>query len=158
MILIRIKIFQVRFQACRFDFSFPVRNFKHLMAGKFDGSGFMDADMPGGCCNHALIIVQHGRDNHGIGLCAACKKLHVCFGAAAGSAYFFPGTFTVQIRAIPGQRLHICFQKALQNPRMRACHIIIFKRYHYCVLPSAISWIFPVPAQKADLCSDPKGP
>ena len=61
---------------------------QHFVSAGFNGSRFMDTDMPCFCCNHSLIGVQNSIDNSRIGLGATHEEKNVCPRGAAGGTDF----------------------------------------------------------------------
>ena len=101
-----------------------------LVAGVLDGTGLVGGNMAGGCSQHALPALQHGRNDDGVGLGAAGDKVHICIRAAAGSADLCLGAGAVGIGAVAGHLFKIGLGQLLQDRGVRTLAVVVLKIKH----------------------------
>ena len=101
-----------------------------LVAGELDGTGLMPGHMAGGGGEHALPAVEQGGNDDGVGLGAARDEGHICLGAGAGGADLLLCAGTVGVGAVAGHFLEVGLGQLLEDGRMRALAVIIFKIQH----------------------------
>ena len=114
-------------QLLRVYFSDVSGNCQHLVPGKFHRTGLVHGNMPGIRRYNTFILPQQRSDHHRIGLGASGEKKHLTSLTVTGRKNFLLCAFAVRILSIAGQGLQIRFHQPLQQGRMRALYIIIFK-------------------------------
>ena len=114
MVRIPIKGFHIVRDALCADLSIFFRKCQHFVACVFNRACFMTAYMTCLCRKDSLITVQDRCDDR-------------CIRTVAGFSDLFFGRIAVFIRAVTGKLLHIGFQKFLQDRRMSALAVIIYK-------------------------------
>ena len=127
MVRIPIKGFHIVRDALCADLSIFFRKCQHFVACVFNRACFMTAYMTCLCRKDSLITVQDRCDDRCIGLGSSHQEIHLCIRTAAGFSDLFFGRIAVFIRAVTGKLLHIGFQKFLQDRRMSALAVIIYK-------------------------------
>ena len=110
------------------------------MTSILDRSCFMDIYVSGLSCHNPFISLQHGTDDHRVGLGASNQKINLPLRAAAGFPNLFLGSVTIGVRPISRQLLHIGFCQMLQNFRMSPFPIVILKKKHF--IPSLSPYEF----------------
>ena len=112
------------------DFALMLGKGEHLVAGRFNGAGFVDVDVAGGGADHALVGGQHGADDHGVGLGAAGDEVDVRLGGLTGGTDFFLGGSGPAVGTVAGLLGQIGVQQGLQYLGMSAFAVIISKTVH----------------------------
>ena len=87
-------------------------------------------NMAGGCGQHALPALQHGRNDDGVGLGAAGDKVHICIRAAAGSADLCLGAGAVGVGAVAGHLFKIGLGQLLQDRGVCTLAVVVLKIKH----------------------------
>ena len=90
----------------------------------------MNGDVPRIGSNHALVPGQQRRNDHGVGLGASREEEHVGGLIIAGRTNMGHRAFAEAIAAIARRRLQVRRRQCLQNARMGAGGIVVFKRDH----------------------------
>ena len=101
-----------------------------LVAGGFNGAGFMAVDVAGDGRQHALPGTQDGCDHSGIGLGAAYQKMYIGVRRMTCRLDLLPGRSTDLILAVANGLHHVGFHQALHNRAMCAFQIITVKIDH----------------------------
>ena len=101
-----------------------------LVPGGFNCAGLVDVDMSRRRGDHALPRAKSGRNDDGIGECAADNEVHVRVRAGRKSTDGVRRLLTKRVHAVAAGRFKIVFADGLQNGRMRALGIIIAERNH----------------------------
>ena len=91
-----------------------------LVPGRFNRAGLVNVDVPRRCGNHALPRAKSGRNDDGIGECAADNEVHVRVRAGRELADGVRRLVTKRVHAVTAGRFKIVFADGLQNGRMRA--------------------------------------
>ena len=118
---------EIRFQFARVDLAVMGRQGQHLVAGVFDGSGFVHVDVARRSGNHALRAVEQPVDHHLVALCAANQKENIRLRVVDSGADFVlcpQGIFVLTVAHLLDK---IRFDQGLQQLRMRAFGIVVFK-------------------------------
>ena len=101
-----------------------------LVAGGFNGAGFMAVDVAGNGGQYALPGTQDRCDYSGIGLGAAYQKMYIGVRRMTRRLDLLPGRSTDLILAVANGLHHVGFHQALHNRTMRAFQIITVKVDH----------------------------
>ena len=83
--------------------------------------------MAGGGGQHALPAVEHGADDHGVGLRAAGDEEDIRLRAGAGRADLLFGAGTIGVGAVTGNFFKVGLYQFLQNGRVGTLTVVVFK-------------------------------
>ena len=108
-------------------FAVGVGQAEHLVARELDGTGLMGGYMAGGGSQHALPAVEHGADDHGVGLSAAGDEEDIRLRAGAGRADLLFGAGTIGVGAVTGNFFKVGLYQFLQNGRVGTLTVVVFK-------------------------------
>ena len=130
VVLIGIEAGHEPLEGFRAEFTRLLRQRKYLVPRVFDGAGLVAVDVPGLGGDDALIAVQEGGEDDGVGLRAAREERDVRLVARARLPDLFGCARAVGVRTVSGQALPVRVDEPLQHRRVRALHIVVFKGYH----------------------------
>ena len=94
---------------------------------KFYGTSLVDIDMSTSDTDDTLVLVEHGVDGGGIGLCATRQEKYLGIGHADSLADTLLGTLRELVEAIRCGLLIIVLDEILQHFRMGTIVIVTFK-------------------------------
>ena len=124
MVVVPEEILHVALDGSSLQFSINSRQGQDLVPGIFDGSGLMDADVPGGRCDDPFIAFQQGSDDDFIGLGAADQEVDCGRFQSAGIPDFFAGLITIGIQPIAGLFCPVAVRYPLEDFGMSTFHIV----------------------------------
>ena len=108
-------------------FAVGVGQAEHFVARELDGTGLMGGYMAGGGSQYALPAVEHGADDHGVGLSAAGDEKDIRLRAGAGRADLLFGAGTIGVGAVTGNFFKVGLYQFLQNGRVGTLTVVVFK-------------------------------
>lgn len=125
-----VESLQISFHVGGAQFAVAFGHGEHLVPSGFNGTGFMNGDVPRIGSDHALVPGQQSRNDHGVSLGAAREEEHVGGLVIASRADAGRHTFAKAVAAIARRRLQVRRRQRFQNARMGAGGIVVLERDH----------------------------
>ena len=100
------------------------------MLGELDGACLVDVDMAGAHTEDALILIEHGVNGGGVGLCAASEEEDLGIGQSAGLTDEVAGLFGELVEAVGRGTGIVVTHKGVENKGMGAVGVVAGEGRH----------------------------